>query len=208
MIRNIVFDLGNVLISFGPSEYLKRKKYPEKLRRKILSDIFQSSEWLMLDNGIIDLEEAVRLISEKSSLKREEIARIFNKRTEIMFPLEDNVRMLPELKKQGFKLYYLSNFPLDIFGEIRNKYSFFNYLDGGIISAEVRFSKPDPEIFRIFLEKYSLDPSESVFIDDIEANIISAWTVGMRGFFTRGASDFSSEFLRFLKDSPVESKME
>jgi putative hydrolase of the HAD superfamily len=53
MIKNIVFDLGNVLISFRPSEYLERNNYPEKTRERILNDIFMSPEWLMLDDGKI-----------------------------------------------------------------------------------------------------------------------------------------------------------
>ena len=88
MIKNIIFDLGNVLISFRPSNILKRKIIPEKIRNKILTDIFGSQEWLILDNGDITTEEAIDIISQKSSLKREEIAHIFNIRTEIMFPLE------------------------------------------------------------------------------------------------------------------------
>jgi putative hydrolase of the HAD superfamily len=180
MIRNIVFDLGNVLISFRPAEYLKRNNYPEKTRQRILNDIFLSPEWLMLDDGKISPEEAVDSIARKSSLKREEIALVFNKRTEIMFPIERNARLLPGLKKRGFRLYYLSNFPLDIFDEIKNSYLFFKYFDGGIISSEVKYSKPGIEIYKIFFEKYKLKPEESLFIDDIEANVRSAELIGMK----------------------------
>jgi FMN phosphatase YigB (HAD superfamily) len=115
MIKNIIFDLGNVLISFVPSEYLKKKNYPQNIRNTILTDIFYSNEWKMLDNGDITIPEAIDKISRKSPLKREEIALVFNFRTDIMFPLDDNVRLLPALKKHGFSLFYLSNFPLDIF---------------------------------------------------------------------------------------------
>ena len=73
-----------------------------------------------------------------------------------MFPLDSNVRLLPELKKRGFRLYYLSNFPLDIFEEVKTGYYFFKYFDGGLISAEAKFSKPDAALYKILLEKYSL----------------------------------------------------
>ena len=143
MIKNIIFDLGNVLISFKPSEYFDKNKYPETIKTKILTDIFGSKEWLMLDNGEITTPEAIDAIALKSSLNREEIAHIFNLRTDLMFPLDTNIRLLPGLKKRGFSLYYLSNFPLDIFDEISTGYYFFKYFDGGIISSEVKFSKPD-----------------------------------------------------------------
>ena len=125
MIKNIVFDLGNVLISFKPSEYLDKKNYPANLKEKILKDIFGSKEWLMLDNGDITTSEAIDSILRHSSLKREEIIHVFNHRTELMYPIEQNARILPDLRKRGFKLYYLSNFPGDIFEEVRTGYYFF-----------------------------------------------------------------------------------
>lgn len=198
MIKNIIFDLGNVLISFIPSEYLKKKNYPENIRNTILNDIFRSNEWKMLDNGDITLAEAIDALSFKSTLKREEIALVFKLRTEIMFPLDNNVRLLPALKKRGFSLYYLSNFPLDIFEEIKNDYFFFRYFDGGIISAEVKLSKPDVRIFSFLLNKYSLDPHESVFIDDIEENVRSAEKLNIKGLATFGSENLSELIEKLL----------
>jgi epoxide hydrolase-like predicted phosphatase len=198
MIKNIVFDLGNVLISFRPSAFLDTKQYPEAIKSKIISDIFTGPEWLMLDNGDISTQEAIDSIALKSSLKREEIAHIFNLRTQIMYPLDQNVRMLPELKKQGYKLYYLSNFPLDIFEEIKTGYFFFRYFDGGVISSEVKFSKPDRKIFEILLENYSLVPGETLFIDDIETNVRAAEKLGIIGFVTYGSEEISKELAAVL----------
>lgn len=187
MIRTIIFDLGNVLISFIPSEYLKKKNYPSTIRNTILTDIFQSEDWKKLDNGDITLSEAIDSIALKSALKREEIALVFNFRADIMFPLDDNVRLLPELKKQGFGVYYLSNFPLDAFEEIKNDYYFFRHFDGGIISSEVKLSKPDERIYRYFLDKYSLNAAECLYIDDIEENVRVAESTGMQGMLTYGS---------------------
>jgi len=193
MIRNIVFDLGNVLISFRPAEYLEKNKYPPGIREVILTDVFRSPEWLMLDNGDLTSEEAIDLISQKSSLKREEIAFIFKKRTDIMFPLEKNVRLLSELKKHGFVLYYLSNFPSDIFDEVKNRYSFFRYFEGGIISADVKLSKPDVRIFKLLFEKFGINPEESLYIDDIEYNARAAEFSGMKALTTFGSDDISEK---------------
>ncbi len=193
MIKNIIFDLGNVLISFVPSEYLKKKNYPQNIRNTILNDVFHSEEWKMLDNGDITISEAIDMISRKSVLKREEIALVFNFRTDIMFPLDDNVRLLPALKKQGFLLYYLSNFPLDIFEEIKNDYFFFRYFTGGIISSEVKLSKPDVRIFDFILNEYSLNPEETLYIDDVEENVKSAESTGMHGHLTNGSPKILNE---------------
>jgi FMN phosphatase YigB (HAD superfamily) len=191
MIRNIIFDLGNVLISFIPSEYLKKKNYPPNIRNTIINDIFHSEEWKKLDNGDITVSEAIDTISMKSALKREEIALVFNLRAEIMFPLDDNVRLLPELKKLGFRLYYLSNFPLDIFEEIKSGYYFFRYFDGGIISAEVKLSKPDIRIYKFLLDQFALNPEECLYIDDIEENVRASELAGMSGLLTYGAVKIS-----------------
>ena len=199
MIKNIVFDLGNVLLSFRPAEFFIKKKYPDNIINKILSDIFGSREWVMLDNGDITTSEAIDSIASISSLKKEEIELIFNLRSELMFPLDENVRLLPGLKKRGFKLYYLSNFPLDIFEETKNGYFFFTYFDGGIISSEVRLSKPDIRIFNLLLEKYSLLPAETLFIDDIEANVKVAESAGMTGMITFGEENISIALEKMLK---------
>jgi len=193
MIKNIVFDLGNVLLSFVPSEYLIKKNYPDNIRNTILRDIFQSTEWKMLDNGDITVPEAIESIAAKSSLKREEIALVFNFRRDIMFPLDDNAKLLPELRKQGYKLYYLSNFPLDVFQEIKNDFYFFRHFDGGIISAEVRLSKPDIRFYEYLIGKYSLNPSESLFIDDVEENVRAAEKAGMKAMFTDGSLNIAEQ---------------
>jgi putative hydrolase of the HAD superfamily len=201
MIKNIVFDLGNVLLSFKPSEYFEKHKYPATIKATILADIFGSKEWLMLDNGEISTQEAINAISKRSSLKKEEIDHIFNLRTDLLFPLDSNIKVLPGLKKRGFKLYYLSNFPLDIFDEVRSGYYFFKYFDGGLISAEAKISKPDTRIYEILLKRYSLLPGECLFIDDLEANVISARTFGMTCLLTRGSLEIAKEVEKALKNS-------
>lgn len=200
MIKNIVFDLGNVLISFKPAEYFEKNNYPEAIKTTILTDIFGSREWLMLDSGEITTRDAIESISTRSSLKKEEIAHIFNLRTDLMFPLDPNVRILTGLKKRGFKLYYLSNFPIDIFEEVKSGYYFFKHFDGGLISAEAKCSKPDKRIYEILTERYSLAPEECLFIDDFEINVISAQAVGMKGLFTNGSLRIEKEVEKILAD--------
>jgi HAD superfamily hydrolase (TIGR01509 family) len=188
MIKNIVFDLGNVLISFKPSEFLDKMGYSSETKNIILSDIFKSEEWRQIDNGDISTDEAIVRISERSALKLQVIASFFDLRKEILSPITDNIKLLPALKKRGFMLYFLSNFPEDIFDELYNEYNFPLYFDGGIISARVKTSKPDIKIFKILLEKYFLSPEECLFLDDIELNINAANSVGMKGVLVPDAA--------------------
>jgi putative hydrolase of the HAD superfamily len=115
-----------------------------------------------------------------------------------MFPLDTNVRLLPDLKKRGFRLYFLSNFPADIFDEIRSGYYFFKYFDGGLISAVAKSSKPDVGIYKSFMEKYSLIANECLFIDDIEKNVKTAESLGMKGIATNGSLEISKEIEKAL----------
>lgn len=179
MIKNLVFDLGNVLLNWNPELYLIEKGYSRESRDVVLRDVFKSPEWLMLDNGDLTLEEAVERISLKSTLKKDQILSAFNLRLEILYPIGPNIILLPELKKQGFRLYYLSNFPGDIFDEVHVGNSFFGYFDGGIISAHVRASKPDPQIFIHLAERYDIRFSETLFVDDLIQNVITAEELGM-----------------------------
>ena len=198
MIKNIIFDLGNVLLSWKPEEYLINKGFTKDSRETILKDVFRTPEWLALDDGTISLDEAAESIASKSSLNRGEIYAVFDLRTKILFPLEGNTRMLPWLKKEGFKLYYLSNFPEDIFDEVEAKYDFFRIFSGGLISAKAKVSKPDERIFRKLLDTYSLLPEESLFIDDTHANAISAETLGISVIHLSEPSSLKDKLQNFL----------
>lgn len=203
MIKNVVFDLGNVLISFRPSEYIDKCDYTEPVKKAILADIFGSSHWLMLDNGDLTTGEAIERIAAGSSLKRAVIDEIFDRRVEILIPIPSNLKLLPELKLEGFRLFYLSNFPIDLWKQIRNghrknSYEFFSNFDGGIISAEARFSKPDIRIYNALLDKYRLKAEECFYIDDVELNVKAAESAGMKGFTTFGSHEIYPEVRKRL----------
>jgi putative hydrolase of the HAD superfamily len=199
MIKNIVFDLGNVLISFKPSEFLDKKGYSSEEKNMILNDIFRSQEWVRIDKGEITTPEAIELISARSSLKKDEIEYFFDLRREILFPIEQNIIILPGLKKRGFRLYFLSNFPDDLFDEVYSGNAFFKYFSGGIISARVKAAKPDRKIFDILLERHSLLPGECLFIDDIEINVQTAKKVGMRAIWFNDSLDLKKLIEKELK---------
>lgn len=198
MINNIVFDLGNVLLSWKPGEFFEKSGNDPETVKIIQADIFKSSEWLMLDNGNITTSTAIDIIASKSALKRDQISAIFDLRTKIIFPITENIKLLPALKKACFKLYFLSNFPLDFFKEVKEEYDFFRYFDGGIISAEVGCSKPDLRIFKLFLEKYELHPEDCLYIDDIEINVRAAESLGIKGLVAYDPDIASKYLMKFL----------
>jgi putative hydrolase of the HAD superfamily len=200
MIKNIVFDLGNVLLSWKPGQYLEESGYDSDTVTLIMRDIFSSPVWAGLDNGDFTSAEAIEQIAQTSSLKKDFIRSLFDLRTEIIFPLTDNIKLLPRLKKSGFKLYYLSNFPLDFFEEVKSEYDFFDYFDGGIISAEVRHSKPDIRIYRILLERHRLKAEECFYIDDVEINVRAAESAGIRAYCYDSADGNPQHLYELMKE--------
>ena len=180
MIKNIVFDLGRVLLKYEPKEYLEEKIDKDKVD-EIYNQVFRSEEWVMLDRGVITQDEAVIRISKRYPKNKELIMLAFKDWYEMLCPIEGTVHILYKLKKAGYQMYYLSNFQLLAFDNVKNKYDFFNAFHGGIFSYEEKLLKPEIEIYKCLIERYNLVPSETIFIDDMECNIDGCKKVGIEG---------------------------
>lgn len=178
MIKNVVFDLGNVLLSYDPRGYLEKKYDDEELINKLYNSVFRSEEWIELDRGSISQQEAVEILTERYGFGSE-VSDIFSDWEEILQPIKGSIDILEELKDRGYSLYVLSNFHLEAFKLVVN-YDFFNNFDELVISAEINTVKPEPEIYRYLLANYSLSPEETVFIDDMKVNLLGAENFGIK----------------------------
>lgn len=173
MYKNIIFDIGNVLLSFNPKEYLRQKIGEQKLE-EIYKAIFESEEWVMLDRGTITEEEAVKNIIQRNNLYATEIELAFTDWYGLLKPIEETVEILKNLKNNNYKVFYLSNFHDLAFKEVNKRNSFFKVFDGGVVSYEEKLIKPEEAIYNLILDKYNLIAAESIFIDDTIANIEGA----------------------------------
>lgn len=173
MYKNIIFDIGNVLLSFDPKEYLREKIGDQKLE-DIYKAIFESEEWVMLDRGTITEEEAVRNIIQRNNLYSTEIELAFTDWYGLLKPIEETVEILKNLKNNNYKVFYLSNFHDLAFKEVNKRNSFFKVFDGGVVSYEEKLIKPEEAIYNLILDKYNLIAEESIFIDDTRVNIEGA----------------------------------
>lgn len=174
MYKNIIFDLGNVLLNFRPEEYLKTKIAEVDKVSEVHKELFQSEEWVMLDRGTLTEEEAKSIIIKNSNKNGHLIKLAFENWYELLTPIEDSVKVLKELKDAKYKVYFLSNFHLIAFEYVTKRYDFFNLFDGGIVSYKEKSIKPENGIYKRIIEEYKIKPEESIFIDDFQGNIEGA----------------------------------
>ena len=189
-IRNIVFDMGNVMIHFDPETFISRENVtdPED-RRLILNELFQSVEWAQMDSGILTEETAEPLIMKRIPDRLQPVVRnlLYNwaiPRAEI----EGMPELVAALKKAGYGIYLLSNasaaqhryWPLVPVSAL---------FDGKMISCDVKIVKPTWEIYHLFTDRFALDPEECMFIDDAPANVAAAIACGWHGIVFHGNAD-------------------
>ncbi|MBB6479233.1 HAD family hydrolase [Spirochaeta isovalerica] len=178
MIKNIIFDLGNVLIDFQPYSYLVSQGCSTAEADFLYEEIFRSAEWVELDRGTISAKQAIEAIKKRNPGQEILIDR-FSDFMPILTQIEENTVLLDDLKSEGYRLFYLTNYHEELFSRTKEAYSFFDHFEGGVVSAHVKKIKPDPEIFTILLGKHNLIPEETLFIDDSLANAEAAEKLGM-----------------------------
>ena len=182
MYKNIIFDLGNVLLSFNPKDYLKSKISEDRID-DVYKAIFQSEEWVMLDRGTITEKDAINRIIERNNTYRDDINLAFKDWYDILRPIEEAVEILTKLKNNGYNVYYLSNFHELAFKEVTTKNNFFELFDGGVVSYAEKLIKPEEEIYKLILKRYNLNPKETIFIDDTKLNVDGASKLGIKAIF-------------------------
>ena len=192
MIKNIIFDLGNVMIDFSPKEYVE-SKIGKRKAEEIYKCIFQSEEWPMLDRGTIDEENAKKNIINRNIENEDLINKVFKNWYEILIPIESSVSVLKRLKENGYNIYYLSNFHLAAFEYINKKYDLFQLFDGGVFSFKEKLLKPEREIYEKIINKYSLEKSATLFIDDVGVNVDAAKQLGLEGIVLRNPASLTTE---------------
>jgi FMN phosphatase YigB (HAD superfamily) len=156
MVKNIIFDIGNVLLQFKPLDYLKMTFNDDNIEKLLYKEIFQCEEWIHLDRGILTQAEAINIISSRNPNQEVHIKKCMDNWIDILTPIEGTVKILNELKENGYKLYLLSNFHSLAFETVYSKYDFFKHFDGGIISYKENLLKPETEIYTKLLDTYNL----------------------------------------------------
>jgi len=185
MIKNIIFDIGNVLAGFAWKEYYGKFGYEAEVFERLAKATTLSTAWAEFDRGVLSDEEVFQLFIANDPQIEPYIRETLTRVPGLVSTFDYAIPWVKELKEKGYKVYYLSNFPRTARSDCDDALGFVKYMDGGIFSFEVNLIKPDAAIYQALLEKYQLKAEECVFFDDVEKNVQSACEVGIHGVLFR-----------------------
>ncbi len=200
-LRNVIFDFGGVLVNWRPEAIVSSFYADDALRAALREHAFQHDDWLEMDRGTLDEAEVVRRFAARMQRPETEMEALFEHVRASLTPIEPTVALLTELRESGFRLYGLSNMSEPIFAHLHSQHAFFSLFDGIVVSAAVKLVKPEPGIYEHLRERFALDFSESVFIDDLERNVESARRLGLPAIRFESATQVRRELGPLLAGS-------
>ena len=196
MIKNVIFDFGNVLIDWNPAYLFLPYFGGDEEKCRFFTDNVCNREWFTrMDRGedmnkcVAELQTTYPQYAEAVAMFRDRWFEMCN--GEIPGMLE----LILDLKSKGVGVFGLTNWPAETFTEARRRFKTLANIDRYVVSSAVKLAKPDPAIYKLLLSKYSLQPEECVFIDDRKDNVDTAIRLGMSGIVYPGTADQLSGIL-------------
>lgn len=190
MINTVIFDLGGVLIDWNP-----RHLYRKILRNEEEIDWFLNnictSDWNDQQDAGRSFEEATRTLVAKHPEWEQAITAWYGRWQEtIGGPIHDTVQLLRDIREsKKYRLYALTNWSQETFPWALDNFDFLHWFDGIVVSGQEKTRKPFPDFYQILFDRYQVQPSKAVFIDDNQKNIEGAKVVGLPAIHFRSASE-------------------
>lgn len=182
MVKNIIFDIGNVILNFNINRVLNEFTDNIDEQKFIKENIIKSPEWLgnaLIDTGYLTREAAIKIVQDRTDHSNDKIiAQFWNNYNNFAKIDERVLELIKNLKTKNYKIYLLSNIN-PYTHELVMKSGLFEIVDGYVLSYKEHMIKPYKSIYNTLLERYSLKPEESVFIDDNEKNINTGKSLGI-----------------------------
>lgn len=181
MIKNIITDMGNVLLRFDPEVSLREFCRTEESKNIIKRELFNSPEWAEGDLGIIKNEERYEKVKPRVPEKyHDDLKKCVESWDICMTPLDGAKEFFTDMKNAGYSIYVLSN-ACNKFYEYFPKHYDMSFFNGIVISSDIHIVKPDERIYNFLLGKYDLSAAECLFLDDVQKNVDGANAVGING---------------------------
>jgi len=185
----VVFDVGNVLLSWDPHAILREHLPAGADHGLFLRDVFAHPDWIELDRGTLDEGEALLRFATRTGAPPELVRRLVDASKTSLAPMPDSLALLEELRRTGAtKLYVLSNMSHATWEYLEPRHDFWKGFDGLVISARIGMVKPEAGIYRHLLSTFGLAPEETVFFDDRADNVAGARAERIRSFVYEGAA--------------------
>ena len=178
MIKNIIFDIGNVLMKFDYYPFIKELLKDDDKIEHVNNALWYTGYWNDMDRGE-DTDVIFNKMLAAEPDYADEIRLTFDNVGDCIKRCDYAIPWIKELRHRGLKIYYLSNYATHTMDANRQALDFLPYMDGGIFSCYEKMIKPDPELFRLMLKRFSLRPEECVFLDDNPNNVKAAREQGI-----------------------------
>jgi putative hydrolase of the HAD superfamily len=203
---NIVFDFGAVLFTWQPG-LLIQAHFPEQAaslaQQAALSHaVFGHADWHDFDRGVLTVSQVSARTAKRLGLYEPALQALIEGIAEHLQPMPETLAVLAQLRAlraqpgSKLRLYFLSNMPLSYARVLEHKHAFISWFDGGIFSADVQHIKPEPEIYAMLERRYQLDPSQTLFIDDLAGNVAQAQSRGWQGIHFESAAQLKAQLQR------------
>ena len=182
MIKNIVLDIGNVLVDWNPKGAMRELGFSEEMVQKVAAATVETDFWNEADRGVLSSEEILEEFHKRSPELREEIDLFWNHVELSLHQFSYTKDWIRSMKEQGFQVYILSNYGDWTYRKTKEKaLDFLPLVDGAILSYTVKQIKPNADIYQTLLSRFGLTAEESVFIDDRLENVEGAKREGIHG---------------------------
>jgi len=195
-INTIIFDLGNVLVYWSPM-YVYQNYFESEEKRNYFLENICTHEWNeQQDEGRSIVEATLELIK-KFPEWEQPIRDFYGRWTEMLKgPIHETVEIFRQLKETGkYKLYALTNWQAGLFDIALVRYDFLHWFDGRVVSGEEKTRKPFPEFYKRLLDRYQVDPSGALFIDDSLRNVKAAEQLGIRSIHFQSPQQLKTELI-------------
>jgi HAD superfamily hydrolase (TIGR01509 family) len=197
-IRNVVFDVGGVLLQWDPPAFIAKVAPDPAQQAVIRREIFEHPEWHEFDRGTIDVARAAVRFGERAGLTPEQMRTLLQTANESLHPIAGTIQLVEDLAAAGVHLYVLSNMPVSTYEYLTRRHEFFRHFRELVISGAILLIKPEPAIYKHLVEKTGIEPAESVFIDDLLKNVVAARECGLHAIQFKGPDAARAELRTYL----------